>query len=118
MAVRDVIADLPLTETEWQKQVTDLMRYTGWTFLHVRKSIGKGKKWATTTNLVGWCDLLAWHPRRGFVALELKVGKNKATPEQEAVLRSLAAAGASVMVAYPSDLEAVKRMLLAEPSYS
>lgn len=107
---------LPITEAQWQEQVTTLMRYLGWTFLHVRKSIGKGKRWQTTTNLVGWPDLFAWHPTRGFVAVELKVGKNVATPEQTALLYSLRTAGARTMVAYPEDLYAVKAMLSTEPS--
>ena len=109
--------DLPITEAQWQEQVTTLMRYLGWTFLHVRKSIGKGKRWTTATNLVGFPDLFAWHPTRGFVAIELKVGKNLPTPEQTAVLDSLAAAGAITMVAYPEDLERVKALLTMEPTW-
>jgi len=60
--------------------------------------------------VVGWVDLLLWSSR-GFVALELKVGRNKPTPEQVAVLASLEAAGARTMVAYPSDLDAVASLL-------
>lgn len=92
------------------------MGYLGWRHLHVRRSIGKGRKWATTTNVTGWPDLLAWHPSRGFVAIELKVGNNQATPEQTAVLAELKAAGARTMVAYPRDLDAVKDLLTSEPA--
>lgn len=92
------------THAEWQSQVVELMNSLGWSHLHVRRSIGKGKKWVTTTNVVGWPDLLAWHSKWGFVAIELKVGRDQAKPEQLAVLTELADAGASTMVAYPADL--------------
>lgn len=95
------------THAEWQQQVVDLAHQLGWQHLHVRKSIGKGKKWTTATNVVGWPDLFFWHPRHGFAAIEVKVGRDTPTDEQEAVLASLAAAGAQVMVAYPADLQAV-----------
>ncbi len=99
------------THNEFQAQVTDLMKLLGWKHLHVRKSIGKGRKWQTTTNVVGWPDIYGWHPRRGFCAIEVKVGKDKATDEQLAVLASLEAAGARTMVAYPHQLDEVKDLL-------
>lgn len=99
------------THVEFQQQVIDLAHYLGWKHLHVRRSIGKGKRWTTATNLVGWPDLLLWSASRGFVAVEVKVGKDKATPEQVDVLASLAAAGARTMVVYPSDLDALAAVL-------
>ena len=109
--------DLPVTEAEWQQQVVELLGYLGWKHLHVRRSIGKGRQWATTTSRVGWPDLFAWHPTRGFVAIELKVGNGKLTTEQREVLDELAVAGARVMVAWPSDLGALTLMLRTEPSW-
>jgi len=100
-----------MTETEWQQQVVDLAHLLGWQHLHVRRSIGKGKQWTTATNRVGWCDLFLWHPKHGFVALELKVGRNQPTPEQLEVLAELQAAGARTMVAWPDDLDAVIALL-------
>lgn len=97
--------------TEFQAQVTDLMTMLGWKFLHVRKSIGKGRQWQTTTNRTGWPDLFGWHPAHGFAGIELKVGPDTATVEQLAVLEELKAAGAQTMVAYPEDLDALKRLL-------
>lgn len=100
------------SHAEWQAQVVDLAKMLGWKFLHVRKSIGKGKKWATTTNVVGWPDLFLWHPRQvRFAAVELKVGKDKPTDEQLEVLGQLGASGASTMVAYPRDLDRLSEML-------
>lgn len=100
-----------ITEAEFQAQVVELAKILHWDHLHVRKSIGKGKSWQTTTNLVGWPDLLLWHRQHGFAAFELKVGKNVATPEQLAVLATLDAAGARTMVAYPQDWDTVVAVL-------
>lgn len=89
----------------------DLMHSLGWNHLHVRRTIGRGKQWVTATNRSGFPDLFAWHPRHGFAAVELKVGADKATPEQTQVLAELAAAGAATMVAYPHDLPALQSLL-------
>lgn len=104
-----------MTEAEWQQQVIDLAHLYGWHHLHVRRSIGKGKRWTTATNVDGWPDLWLWHPTKGFAAIELKVGKNAATLEQLNVLASLSVAGARTMVAWPHDLEAVKILLSTGP---
>ena len=101
----------PFSHIEWQAQVVELLHALGWSHLHVRRSIGKGHKWVTATNRIGWCDLLAWHPVHGFAAVELKVGRDKATPEQLQVLAELEAAGAATMVAFPHDLDALTSLL-------
>jgi hypothetical protein len=102
---------IAISETEWQEQVVQLAHLLGWQHLHVRRTIGRGKKWTTSTNLKGWPDLWCWHPAHGFAALELKVGTNQPTPEQVEVLNSLAQAGAHTMVAYPDDLEVLTDLL-------
>ena len=94
------------TEAEFQEQVVQLLNLTGWRHLHVRRSIGKGRKWVTATNLVGWPDLLCWHERqRRVLALELKTETGKTTAEQDAVLASLGAAGVEAMVLRPHQLQ-------------
>lgn len=100
-----------LTHNEYQEQITKAAALLKWKHLHVRKSIGKGKKWQTTTNRVGWPDLFLWHPAHGFLAIEVKVGKDKPTDEQLAVLAELAAAGARTLVAYPADWDVVEAAL-------
>lgn len=100
-----------MNETQWQEQVVQLVHTLGWRHLHVRRSIGKGNKWVTSTNVTGWPDLLCWHPRHGFAAIELKVKPNKATAEQLDVLEELAEAGARTMVAYPDDIDALIDLL-------
>lgn len=103
-----------MTHEEWQQQVIDLAHALGWAHLHVRRTIGRGKKWVTSTNVKGWPDLFLWHHRHGTAAVELKVGKDSATPEQLLVLDSLARAGVRTMVAYPADFEAVTVLLKGE----
>lgn len=100
------------THEEFQAQVVELAHVLGWRHLHVRRTIGRGKRWTTATNVVGWPDLLLWSERqRRVVAIEVKVGRDKPSPEQEAVLASLSAAGVECLVAYPADLDAVQRLL-------
>lgn len=99
------------THAQYQEAITDAAKIFGWTFLHVRKSIGKGRRWTTATNLVGFPDLLLWHSTHGFAAVEVKVGKDRPTAEQTAVLASLGAAGAEVLVAYPKDWDLVLDIL-------
>lgn len=101
------------THVEWQEQAVALAHYLGWQHLHIRRTVGRGRQWTTSTNIKGWPDLWLWKAGVGFAGVELKVGKDTATPEQMAVLASLSAAGARTMVAYPSDLEALSALLAA-----
>jgi hypothetical protein len=98
------------TEAEFQEQVAQLAGIAGWQHLHVRRTIGRGRKWTTSTNLAGWPDLLLWKPGR-VVAAELKSDKGKTTPEQDAVLASLAAAGVETFVWRPSDWDEIAAVL-------
>ena len=102
-----------LTETEWQAQLIDLAHALGWRHLHVRRSIGKGNKWQTTTNVIGWPDLLLWSPRQPgrHIAAELKTATGKIRPEQRAVLNDLAAAGFEAHIWRPADLEQIAEIL-------
>jgi len=91
-----------ITEAQWQATVVELLGALGYEHLHVRRTIGRVRKWTTSTNLAGWPDLLAWRPGR-IVAIELKSEQGKATAEQERVLASLAAAGVEGRVVRPSE---------------
>lgn len=107
---------IPLTHQAWQQQVVDLAHHLGWAHVHVRKSIGKGRTWTTATNLTGWVDLLLWHPSKGgVIGVELKVGKDKARPEQIAVMASLEGAGVRCFVWYPDDFDEAVRVLSNPP---
>lgn len=95
-----------VTESEWQAQVVELATINGWRHLHVRRTIGRGRRWTTSTNVIGWPDLLLWHPvDRRICALELKVHPKKPTDDQLAVLDGLRASGIEfAFVAYPEHL--------------
>lgn len=115
-SLRDVAAP---SEAEFQAQVVELAHILGWHVLHVRRSIGKGQRWTTTTSVKGWPDLFLWHPRHGVLARELKTDdpKSKLTAEQEEVLASLCAAGIDAGVWRPADFtEEIQSTLAGEPT--
>lgn len=49
-----VARTLAATEAQWQAQVLQLAGALGWRSMHVRRSIGKGHQWTTSTSCVGW----------------------------------------------------------------
>lgn len=99
-----------MTEAEFQAQVVELATITGWRHLHVRRTIGRGRKWTTSTNLAGWPDLLLWRPGR-IIAVELKTDVGKVTDDQEDVLRSLSDAGVEAFVWRPADWDVIASTL-------
>lgn len=106
-----------MTEAEFQAHVIELAHILGWRHLHVRRSIGKNRRWTTATNVTGWPDLLLWHERQHRVlATELKSDTGKTTPEQEAVLASLAAAGIETHIWRPADLNEIASTLSSKPT--
>jgi len=111
-----VATDLTVTEAEWQQQVIDLAHVLGYRHMHVRRSIGKGNRWVTATNVVGWPDLVLWSERQQrLLCVELKSETGKLSDEQDEVLASLAAAGVECFVWRPSDLEAARDFLAVRP---
>lgn len=106
----------PISEADWQEQVTDLAAHYGWKWLHVRRSIGKGRTWTTATNVIGWPDLHLWNERqRRTMYVELKSASGVVSPAQEAVHGSLRAAGCEVYVWRPDDLDVAHAALKARP---
>ena len=102
----------PMSEATWQEQLLDLAHLLGWRHRHVRRSIGKGKKWTTATNVKGWPDAVLWSERQQrIIFVELKSETGKPTPEQVEVLASLEKAGQEVYLWRPSDLETAKAIL-------
>jgi hypothetical protein len=101
-----------VTEDEWQQQLIELAHILGWKHMHVRRSIGKGRKWVTATNVIGWPDLVMWSERqKRLIFAELKSESGKTSPEQDDVIASLRAAGQEVYVWRPSDLDEALRIL-------
>lgn len=101
-----------ISEAEWQEQVLDLARATGWRTMHVRRSIGKKRQWTTATSVVGWPDLVMWNERqRRLLFVELKSDSGLLSDHQDDVLCSLQAAGCEVHVWRPRDLDDVQKAL-------
>lgn len=102
-----------MTEAEWQASVVDLARILGWRHMHARRSIGKGSRWTTATNVTGWPDLVLWSERQQRVIFaELKTDTGKLTTEQVEVLRSLRTAGAECHVWRPAQLKDIRDILI------
>jgi hypothetical protein len=99
-----------VSEADFQKQVVELAGICGWHHLHVRRTIGRGRKWTTSTNLAGWPDLLLWRTGE-VIAAELKSERGVVSPEQCEVLDSLRDAGVRCFVWRPSDFEAIAKVL-------
>lgn len=103
-----------MTETEWQQQFTDLLRALGWKWMHVRRSLGRGRKWTTATNVDGWPDLTCWNERQQrIVFVELKTATGRLRPAQETVMRSMLKTGQEFYVLRPDDLERARDLLSA-----
>lgn len=102
---------LALSEAEWQDWVEAYAVARGWQVMHVRRGKGRGGRWLTNTSVVGWPDLVLWHPRGGVLFRELKGVKGSLSAEQVGVLDSLSAAGADVGVWWPRDKVLVERTL-------
>lgn len=101
-----------ISEADWQQQVIDLAHLHGWQHLHVRRTIGKGHRWTTSTNVKGWPDLFLWsEDQQRTLAVELKSATGTVTAEQEAVLASLARAGVETHVWRPADIDQAQQIL-------
>lgn len=100
----------PQTEANFLAQVLALLRLRGWRAAHFRGARSRaGWRTPCQADAKGFPDVLACRGRR-CVALELKVGKNKLTPEQSQWLACLAAAGVEAWTVRPEDwprLEAI-----------
>jgi hypothetical protein len=101
-----------ITEAQFQEQVTDLARLMDWSLMHVRLTIGRGKRWTTGTSLPGWPDLALWRPGR-FLLAELKTNTGQLTPGQNTVLASLILAGVEVHIWRPCDRPEIEATLTA-----
>lgn len=90
-----ILADL--TEKEWQAQVTQLAKQTGWR--------GAYHTYDSRRSSSGFPDLVLVRDR--VVYLELKREKGKLSPAQRHWVGWLLSAGAEVYVVRPRDLEAL-----------
>jgi len=84
-----------ITEAQFQRQVLQLAKFTGWRTAHFRPAQNSQGQWRTAVagDGKGFPDLVLVRERVLFV--ELKVGKNRLTPDQVAWRDALQAAGAN-----------------------
>jgi hypothetical protein len=98
-----------VTEAAHQKNVEALLTLYGWRFFHAPDN-RPGRNGAVQNIKAGYPDLTAVRGTRLLYA-ELKRETGKTTPDQDAWLADLAAAGAECYVWRPSDLAEIARVL-------
>jgi VRR-NUC domain len=100
-------ADRALTESEFQRAVTDLAAMLGWSYVHFRPA-QTARGWRTPVEGPlgqGWPDLVLVSPQRHRVlAVELKRELGSVSADQAYVHAVLEAGGLAVRVWRPSDL--------------
>lgn len=101
-----------IPEREFLRVVVDAARLWGWRVHHTRPALARGGRWLTPIQGdAGLPDLILLRPPRCIVA-ELKVGRNKPTPEQQAWLSDFAQIPSiEVYVWRPSDWEHIVDLL-------
>lgn len=90
-----------LTEKEFMAQVVQLARLRGWMVYHTHDS---------RRSVAGFPDLLLLRGNCEIV-VELKVGKNKVTAEQEQWLQAFRRAGRAAFVWRPDDWNVIENTL-------
>lgn len=83
------IKSMKLTEAEFTRQVIELAQHLGWRVAHFRPAqTSKGWRTAVSGDGAGFPDLVMVRDGR-LIFAELKVGKNKLSPQQDEWLREL-----------------------------
>lgn len=100
-----------MTEAQFTRQVLQLFRLTGWRTFHARPArMKRGWRTAVSGSGVGFLDILAIKERR-LLVVELKVGRNRTTPAQDAWLDAFTAAGVETFLWTPDDWLEIERIL-------
>jgi hypothetical protein len=104
----------PLTEQQFQDQITELAEMCGWAWLHCRPGM-TARSWRTPVSGPlgkGFPDLLMVRPRDlRVLAAELKRDGQKPTPDQMRVLEILSSSGIETFVWHPAEFEHLKAIL-------
>jgi len=104
---------VPLTEAQFQKQVTDLATRLGWSWLHIERMGNDQGRWRTPTSGplgTGWPDLVLI--RRGsLIFAELKAEGKYLTEPQKQVRNLLDYTVHPYYVWRPSDFNQVLEVL-------
>lgn len=99
-------------EDAFQKDVYDLAKMRGWTVAHFRSVYdGNAKRWLTPVSAdgKGFPDLVLVRERIIFAELKAKTGRLR--PEQVVWIDKLRAAGSTVFVWKPVDLDDISKEL-------
>jgi hypothetical protein len=105
-----------VSEAEFQQQVIDYAHLRGWRVAHFRKVRVQRKNgsvyWETpvAADGKGFPDLILVKDH-GVIAAELKVGRNKPSPEQMSWLTDLENAGVAVFVWTPDNWQDIEETL-------
>lgn len=102
-----------LSETDYQKRITDYATVRGWLWVHFRPArTEKGWRTAVSGPLgVGWLDLFLIRPPR-LAVIEVKTQTGPISAAQKAVLALFdQIPGVDAMVARPSDWDRVQELL-------
>lgn len=92
-----------LPEGDFQDQIVSMANALGWTMrFHNVYAVGSDR---------GFPDLCLVHPRKGVVWLEVKGPKPTIYERQVEWLETLQAAGQQAYLVYPTDFDAVARLL-------
>lgn len=103
---------VPMLERDFQTQVIDWAHTFGWHVAAFRPArTAHGYRTAVQGDGSGWPDLTLVHPEAGVWFRELKCGRNKLDPEQEAWGRRLLDAGADWEVWRDSDWPSIATAL-------
>lgn len=115
---RPQMHERPLSEADFQRQVTDLAQRLGWAWVHFRPARTQAG-WRTPVSGplgAGWPDLVLVRGPR-MLLLELKSRRGRLTPAQRDVLALLAdvaaapSSGVEVHVLRAGDLDHVRELL-------
>lgn len=102
------------TEAEFTRMFLDLARLRGWMSAHFRPGMDRRGRWRTAVqgDGAGFPDALLVRPRDGkMLVAELKVGRNRTTPEQDRWLAAFRAAGVPAEVLTPDDWPKIEQLL-------
>ena len=94
---------MPLTEAQWQRQITDYATLNNWRWYHTRDSRGSN---------AGWPDLALWRPEtKQFMLVEVKTWHGRCSKTQDDVMIGLRFCGVDVRVWRPCDWPEVQETL-------
>jgi len=101
-----------LTEAAFQRQVIQLAKLRCWRCAHFRPALTKDGRWRTAVQAdgAGFPDLILLRGAR-CIAAELKVGKNKPTPEQHEWLAAFHLAAVENYIWRPENWDQIMEVL-------